>query len=222
MKKNIQKYFDFAIFDVDGTLINNMPLIRRVFAEILKEKLGLPQKESIEFLNSHTGLPVREIFEQVLITYHKNTDYEKKDVQRLTKLFLKKIGKDSSPCFGGVKEVLSQLQKNLRLFSTSGNSTQNVKISLSKAGLADYFDLILGSEKIPKGKEHIKVFAKSVGLSFSEFASKAFLVGDGKDDMAMARQCGIYAIGITNTVPAIELLNEGADEIIDKLEKLLT
>lgn len=216
MKKNLLKNFDFVVFDVDGTLVNNMPLIHQVFAEILKKELGISREKSIKFLDSRTGLPIQRIFKEILAIYHKD-----KNTKKITDLFLRKVREGTSPPFEGAKSVLRELRKNLQIFSISGNSTENIKISLKKASLINYFDLVLGSEKFPKGKKHIEIFAKKVGLSFREFTSRTFLVGDGARDMAIAYKYGIYAIGIANTVSATKLYDSGADEVINNLEELI-
>ncbi|MEK6846180.1 MAG: hypothetical protein AABY26_05445, partial [Nanoarchaeota archaeon] len=54
-----------------------------------------------------------------------------------------------------------------------------------------------------------------------EFFSRAFYVGDGPADMRYAKEHGILAIGITNTVSGEKLKEAGAEHIIERLEQVL-
>lgn len=128
----------------------------------------------------------------------------------------------NAPLFPGIKTLLKNLKQNgIKNFVSSGSNTNEVIFRLKKAEILKYFDLILGAEKIPKGLKHIDLFANFCGIPPQKFASEAFLISDGPNDMALAKSTGIFAIGITNTVNAAKLKSGGADSVIKNIKQLL-
>jgi len=213
MRRNIFD-FEFGIIDVDGTLIDSMPIHGEVFATILNEKTGIPKEAAEKFYRETAGLIIQKQFEQILDIYQKWAD-----VSEMVRLFFEEMSKREFKIFPGVKRFLAELhKKRVKLFATSGSKLEDLDKKLRDNGLLSYFKLIMGSDRIPKGVEHIEIFAETCNLPLEEFARRAFYLGDGPTDMKIAKRCGIYAYGIQNTVDAKTLIKAGADEIIETLE----
>ncbi len=220
MEKNILD-FECGIFDSDGTLIDSMPLYIRVFAEILNEKTGIPIKVGRKFYKETAGTPLPRQCEQILKVYSKTAD-----VQEMVELFFQRLDEEKNKkkfkAFPGTKEILRKLNaRGIKLFVTSGSRYQDLEKKLAEHDLLIYFDLIMGSDEIPKGVEHIKIFANWCELSFEEFTQKTFLVGDGPTDMRIAKESGIYAIGVKTTIDAKTLIKAGANEVVKNIKDLV-
>jgi phosphoglycolate phosphatase-like HAD superfamily hydrolase len=140
--------------------------------------------------------------------------------ERLIFTIYESLDGNSPELFEGTREVLWQLrEEGIELFLSSGSKSSSTKIRLEKAGLDEFFTLVVGSE-LPK-REHIPYLAQSLGLSLEDFASQAFLIGDGWIDMVSGIHYGLYSIGITNTLSPDLLRRAGAKEVISSLREFL-
>ena len=145
----------FAIFDMDGTLVNSMPFWDRVCGELLEQMdIETPVEElmdtlkpmtiaqTAEYLNAryHKTLSVRELSDgmcSVMLT-HYQTDVPLKD---------------------GVVPFLDALQKSgVRMCVASSSPTRLIEACLNRLGLAGYFECMLSAETVGKGKTEPDIF----------------------------------------------------------------
>ncbi len=213
--------FKYGIFDVDGTLLNNMDQSADAFFEIVK-KYSLPESARQIYLETN-GMNLNDQFKLVFDKY--KIPYNDELIAKLNKDFfaLRDNRKEwqNAPLFPGIKTLLKTLKENnVKLFISSGSNTGEIIFRLKKAEILEYFEIVLGGDKIPKGLGHIDKIAKICGLSLQNFASSAFLISDGPNDMTLAKKACIYAIGITNTISAAKLKSAGADAIISNIDDL--
>lgn len=214
--------FKFGIFDVDGTIFDNVRLMTDAFWEIVK-KFSLPEKEARKIYIETNGMNLNDQFKLIFDRYE--VKYDDALVKKLNKDFfaLRDNRKEwqNAPLFPGAESFLKNLRANgVKNFVSSGSNTDEVIFRLKKAGILEYFELVLGAEKTPKGLEHYAEFAKKTGISLQKFASQAFLASDGPNDMALAQKTGIFAIGVTNTVSDDKLKSAGADVVISSFNEL--
>ena len=212
----------YGIFDVDGTLFDSMSQYLEIFARCLYP-LGISTDESKNFFRQTAGMPLSEQFYSILFqTTQFKISPTSTIVQELVKKFFKISDQESPMLFPTVRKVLRKLRKEgFQLFATSGYRDEVLHQRFQGAKIDSLFQCILGSSRIRKGPRHIEFFANNCGVSFKEFCSKAFYVGDGPGDMIIAAKCGIFGIGITTTVPKEKLKQKGAKKIIRSLDELL-
>lgn len=218
----IWQKFKFGIFDVDGTIFDNMALCVDAFWEIVK-KYNLPEKEVRKIYLESNGMNLNDQFKLVFGKY--GIRYDGALIEKLNKgfFYLRDNSKEwqNAPLFPEIKILLAKLKQNgVKNLISSGSNTAEVEFRLKKSGILRYFALVLGAEKIPKGLKHFDEFANYCGFPPKEFSKNSFLLSDGPNDMALAKQGGIFAIGITNTVNAEKLKSVGADIVISKAEEL--
>jgi phosphoglycolate phosphatase len=203
-----------VVMDVDGTIFNTMPIYGKIFAEILYEKCKISKEESWNFYKNSAGTPVVEQFRTLL--KHHNLD-ENLAPQMREELF--RFGDVDVPLFSEAREAIKFLaiRRELSLFASSGTQTHVLYSRFRKAEVFDYFEMILGSDVIPKSAVHIEIFAIAKRVLRKDFAARAVYVGDGPQDMKIAKECGIKAIGVATTVSAAKLRENGADAVIKEL-----
>lgn len=242
----IWQKFKFGIFDVDGTLFDNMALCADAFLEIIKNfNFQETPEEMRKIYLATNGMNLNDQFKLFFDKYGINpytylpqsNPYVKKNVLgvrvKYDEALIKKLNKkffdlrdnwkewQNAPLFPGVEKLLEKLNaKNIAFFISSGSNGDEISRRLKNSGILKYFDSVLGGEKIPKGALHIEEFAEKCGLPAQKFASHAFFVSDGPNDMAIAKKTGIFAIGITNTVSPAKLKSAGADIVISGIEQL--
>jgi len=208
---------EFGIFDIHGTLIDNKQLYRKALLALVK--FGLRVRAQSELYLPTGGIPLPCLAKQ-LCQSRSLTWLAKKTDSNLLKLCTI-IDKRKLRLIDEAQETLDQLFKNkIKLFASTGGETHRARNSLQKLGIFGFFTKILGSDQVPK-REHFNHFARHLDLPLEEFTRQAFLVSDGPVDLTLATECGIYSIGITNTLSSNFLLEAGATEVISNLRELL-
>lgn len=204
----------YAVMDVDGTIFDTMPVYEKIFAKILYEKCKIPKEKSMYFYKNSAGMPVLEQFKEVLKNYSCDVNLA---FEMRKELF--KYTEADVPLFPQAFESIKFLsvKRTLSLFASSGTQSFVLDERFKKAKIFDYFQMILGSEVIPKSAIHIEIFARVVKLPRKDFSARAIYIGDGPTDMKIAKECGIRAIGVATTVSAEKLREFGADAVIKEL-----
>jgi phosphoglycolate phosphatase-like HAD superfamily hydrolase len=211
--------FKFAVFDLDGTLVNSMPVYQDTFASIL-ERYGVERGFCQRYYQNSAGTPLAKQFERMM-----PPELVEKDpmlIPSLVNEFFSLVESLDFEFFSGVKHLLHLLkQRGKSMFVSTG--TRNPQARLERIGCYYFFVRAIGADELPKGPEHFHLFAECLGVSVPEFCANAFMVGDGPSDMRLARQMRVgYAIGVTNTVDSEKLMASGADETIDDIRDLMT
>lgn len=210
--------YKFGIFDVDGNLVDSMPVYTETFSGILSRRFGISVKESSKYYLTSTGTPLDVQFGHMLEKNDKSTE----GIQGMTEEFFNTVNQVNYQFYDGAKDLVKELiKRRFTLFVTTGSQTSVTMNKLEKAGIANCFELILGSSEILKGPKHIDKFAELAGMSIKEFSSQAFYCGDGGRDMEIAKMFGIYAVGVAQTVSKKKLLEAGADVAVDRIGEVI-
>jgi HAD superfamily hydrolase (TIGR01549 family) len=164
------------------------------------------------------GIPFKDILLNIIMTH---TPHLLGNIEKIMVDFFEKAEKQIDyKLFPQTEETLRQLYNNkLRLFISTACVRRIVTKKIKP--IEKYFETVITSDQTPKSKKHMEELAKYAGVNLMEFSKHAFFVGDTKKDMDIAKECDIYAIGITNTISAEKLKTFGANAIIKNLSELL-
>ncbi|MEK7627031.1 MAG: HAD hydrolase-like protein [Patescibacteria group bacterium] len=215
----IYERFRYGIFDCDGTLIDSIPTYNKLLIELLKKKYKIPIKNKEKFTeNFGEGISFKEILLNIL--QNKAPRLIAK-IESMMVVFFEHADKQINyQLFPNTEQTLDAMfKKGMTLFIST--ACVNHVVNKKTRDIKHFFKYIMSSEKIPKSAAHIEKFIELTGDTKEEFCKRAFFVGDTKKDMEIAKECGIYAIGITNTVSAEKLKMFGANAIIKDLSELL-
>ncbi len=106
----------------------------------------------------------------------------------------------------GALELIKFARSNFdKTFISSGVPMEEIRYLTKLNGIADYFDLILGTNKqFPTKYDHFAEIRKKWPLS------KLLFVADGLTDMKISKESGAVPIGLPTNHSKRELLNAGA------------
>lgn len=202
----------YGIFDIDGTLFNSLPNYHEKWCKFW-EKLGI-EKESLSPKIQKIFLLVEKEIACLDIRLGMLGILIKKIVWRIFDM-----KKNENPkLFPNVNNLLEILFDKKILFISTASFCANIR--LEKAKIKKYFYLALGIDQSPK-INHPILFAKFLKISTKQFCASAFMVGDSPQDMKIAKEYSIFAIGVAHSCCAEELFNAGADLVVEKVGDLI-
>lgn len=208
----------FVITDIDGTIIDRMPVWQKVFAEMMLWRYNIPADIAGNHYYDTAGIHLSGQLE-ILLKAH-GIGFTAEEINALVEEFSQLSHRTEPEVFPGVKEVLEQIKKTGRyLLASSGSPTPELAMLFAKHGLP--YDFFLGSDEVKKGDRHIELLADHFQLSKSDFCKLALYIGDGPPDMEIGKRNGIFTLGITTTVSAEKLSAAGASAIISDIAEIL-
>lgn len=172
-----------CIFDLDGTLINSLPVVRTSLNRTLLKFSG--REYSDRELSSLFGPTEEGIFKKLYPTlWEESLKFYLDEYDRLHA--------DYANPFPGIEEALQLLQaRKVKLALVSGKGAGSMEISLRHSGLKHYFEAIItGSEDRASKPEHIQQILALWKFQLEEVA----YVGDIAYDVQAAREVGIIPI----------------------------
>ncbi len=193
-----------VVFDLDGTLTDNMPCHAEAFAVFL-ERHGLPPL-TMEMRRRIDGKRNAEIFpilfgRDVTLEETRRFEAEKEGAYR-------ELSRDRLQPIAGVLTLLARLEeKGIGVAVATSAPEKNVAHTLGAIGLADRLGLVVRSDAVPRGKPHPDVFlyaARELGVAPD--ACLAF--EDAPVGVTAAVRAGMRCVAITSSFPA-EMFSDG-------------
>jgi phosphoglycolate phosphatase-like HAD superfamily hydrolase len=181
-----------VVFDLDGTILDDLGLISGVAADVMHTAFGTPPEEGRVHYLATTGMPFEAQLAQLYpsapamlrkstaVTFHQ---------RKVTEAYSK-----AKP-FPEVPKLLKRLgSERWTLAVSTGAETEMADILLEREGLRYWFEEVLGSGEGTK-REHLAEYRRR----FPEVP--VFLVGDSRFDMEAATSVpGVTALGRASTV----------------------
>ncbi|MCK5278101.1 MAG: beta-phosphoglucomutase family hydrolase [Cyclobacteriaceae bacterium] len=177
------------IFDLDGTLVDSMPLHYEAWKDVCAIK-GLSFSE--EEFYSLAGVPTDRISE--ILNERHGTDFEPKAVSNLKEeTYLKKIDKlqPIKPVF----ELAKQYHGKLPMAIGTGSPGRHSWEAVRALGLDKYFDILVSKNDVKEGKPNPETFLKCAkAMDISPEYCQVF--EDGDPGLQAAKTAGMIATDI--------------------------
>lgn len=171
------------IFDLDGTLVNTLPIVFTAFHKTLLEFSGYCYSD--DELCSLFGPSEEGIFKKLFPdSWEVPLNYYLQEYEKLHSVY-------GEP-FPGIKEALSLLKnRGLKLAIVSSKGPSTMDISLRHSGLKPFFEVIeTGSEEGASKPDHIKKVLDIWNCSPAEVV----YVGDIAYDVEAAKEAGVVPV----------------------------
>lgn len=164
-------------FDMDGTLIDDMPLIANVAADVMHRAFGTPPADAKVHYFATTGMP----FEAQLAQLYPDAPLQLR--AQTARLFHERKVREAyafAKIFPEVPRILKQLDRERwTLVVSTGAEREVSELLLEREGIRIWFDAVLGSGQGTK-REHLGEFRRRYS------GAPVFLVGDSRFDLEAA------------------------------------
>ncbi len=210
--------YKLIIFDFDGTLGDTRKNIVTTMQLTIAE-LQLQQRSERQCAAT-IGLPLTGCFKALFPDLPPELIQRCADTYR--SIFDEKLRDIIPQAFPGVVETLTALGKQgVTLTIASSRSNASLVRLTRDMGISDVIFLTLGSDDVERAKPHPEAVLKTLDTTHFK-ADEALVVGDMAVDILMGANAGTRTCGVTwGNGSREELLQAGADFIIDKMEDLL-
>lgn len=201
------------IFDLDGTLVDTLPDIARAI-NLARGSFDLPELPVKEIVR-HVGSGTEFLARHTIPVAPENFP----EAHRRYLAFYDQHMLDECVLHEGVEPILERFRERSLAVITNKPERQTEKI-LAAAGVRSYFNVVLGGDALEKMKPDplpLLHYMKLEGLRPAEVV----MIGDGINDIRAGKAAGVMTVGVTfGVADREELLAEGADGVIDKMEEL--
>jgi HAD superfamily hydrolase (TIGR01509 family) len=209
--------FTAVLFDMDGTLVDNMGFHTKALLEVAKRIFG-KELEPDQVNRDFSGMKNAEIFRILAdrpIAGSEAKAWEDEKEQRYRELYAPYM----IP-LQGVESLLARLrQAGIRLAVASAAPRENLSFVLDGLELRGRFDAVIGQDDAPRGKPAPDLFltaAKRLGTD----PSMCLVFEDAVNGILGAKAAGMQAAGLTTVCSTETLLQAGAHWTMPDLTEL--
>lgn len=207
-----------VILDLDGTLVDSQHVIVQMMT-VAAVQTGLPVP-SDDAVKSIIGLSLDHAIYELFPMAEGSKLPDVVEAYRTEALRVRAQPNDPEILFDGARDFVSLLRQSGYLLGiATGKARRGVDHFCKKYEMVGWFDTIQTPDTNP-GKPHpgmIESALSETGASIEH----AVMVGDTTFDIEMARNAGVFAIGVgwgNHHIPALE--QAGADHIVQSMEDL--
>lgn len=204
---------DLVLFDLDGTLLDTLPLIETTFRYAF-EQMGIPWEDGA--VMKTVGLPLRDACRQF-------------GGDRWQELFDCYVGYQLAihdahvKVFPGTREALAELKPLVKGMGVVTSKRRPVaQRGLLVTGLDHYMQHLVALEDVEKPKPH----AEPVMRGLEKFGAKpeqAVFVGDSCFDIISGREAGVVTVGVSwGMAGPDDLLGAKPDFLVDNWPDLVS
>lgn len=201
-----------VLFDLDGTLVDSLPLIFRTYRHVFDE-MNIPWDE--KGIEKMIGLPLKDIgkhftgkeesrFEDLYQTYYH------RDLDLFTRLF------------PGTLDMLSNLEKRqIKLGIVTSKGKPGTKRTTAFTGIDRFMDVIITAHDLLKHKPDPEPLLHAVEF-LGAHVSRTIYIGDSRFDILTGRNAGARTLGVTwGLASREEMVSLQPDGIIDRWDELM-
>lgn len=212
-----KRKFKYGIFDKDGVLTDSAKIHYEHFVALAQRHFGVAGVSLSEF-HSLVGTN----WDESLALYGDDLTVRQKFMADYDAEIGSKL--KQAQIFTGVISIIEMLkQKGLSLLISSSAPQDTVDLFLEQSKLGHYFEAAIGNPGRPLSKaEHFKTFAQRFEeVDNQNFFNQTFIIEDMAHGIKMAKDFGLFAIGLETSLTGAELKAAGADVVLPNHAALL-
>lgn len=189
--------FDALLFDLDGTLVDTMPLHYRAYAQVFQER-GLALAER-DYLGA-VGAPARHAIPLMLraagATGH--TEEDVAAIHRLKKGAFADILHTTRPTALPASRLIEPLAGSKKLAVVSSGNSDGVRAIIASMGWSEIFDVVISGDDVVKGKpdpEPYLLAAARLGV----VPARCLVLEDAQAGLESGRAAGMSVLDVTRS-----------------------
>lgn len=200
----LQESYELFIFDFDGTLADTIECVVSSYQHAFtKNNLPVPSREA--FINL-MGIELREVFQR--LTDHALDDSLYDLLVADYRSFYVEIVSSKTLLYPKVSDTLIELkEKGVLLAIATSKKTDVVTQNAKVLGIDQYFDFIVGADKVVKKKpdpEMLWYILEKMNIK----KESAVMIGDSTYDIDMGNAIGMDTIAVTWGAHSQEMLQK--------------
>ena len=212
-----------VIFDFDGVIADSEMLHLRAFNKVLGG-CGVAISKA-DYYGDYLGLTDIDLFKLLAERGILKADAGPIEelAEKKTRLF-EELARSESTIIEGVADFLQMLRDNdVRMAICSGALRGEIEMVLERAGLREFFEIIVSAEQVERGKPEPDGFVmalKKLNDKGSEplSAGQCVVIEDSHWGLLAARAAGMHTVAVTNSYDAEQL--SMAEKIVTHLCEL--
>jgi phosphoglycolate phosphatase len=211
--------YEAVVFDLDGTLLDTLEDLADSMNEALRRN-GYSSRP-LENYKYYVGDGVAALARRAMETVNPDEEVVKKIVASMRDIYAENWAVKTRP-YDGILELLNELAKRGVKMSVMSNKPHHFTLlcverffDISKFAVVQGVNDEIAPKPNPAGVDRI---VKTIGLPREKF----LYLGDTNTDMKTATAARMFAVGATwGFRTAAELLESGANKLIDRPEELI-
>jgi beta-phosphoglucomutase len=211
MSQSLNNYA--VIFDMDGVIVDNMGFHKKAWRRFIQKHA--PDTDLEEF-SRHFGKTNFDLI-RILLSGGVTRKKIKQLAEEKEALYRDLYAPYISPAPGLVSFLDRLEEEQADLVVATSAPPQNVDFVMNQTGLRKYFDKIVDSSQVEKGKPHPEIYRRAAALTHYT-VSRCLVFEDSYPGIESARRAGIKVIGLATTHPAKNL--KGAEKIISDFTEI--
>lgn len=218
-----QEYSWAAIFDMDGTLIDNTPYHFKSWQALFK-KYGKGELSKEAYYTEISGVPIMTTLKRLFGTDH--DDASLKELLKEKEEFYRKEYAPYLVAINGLENFLSEMKsEGVKMAMATSATVEDIDFILNKIPIRDDFDEIVNTSMVSRPKPNPDIFLKAAEKLNME-PSRCIVFEDSIAGIKAANSAGMKVVGITTGHPARDLhpvdlvINDYTDLTPQKLAEL--
>lgn len=188
--------FSAAIFDMDGTIVDNTPYHFKAWQELFRRH-NLPGLSKATYLNKISGVPIINTVRQF---FGEGTSKEQAEALAAEKQLLYRQAyltgiKEISGLVGFLKE-LKKAGKSIALATSSGSA--DIDFIFGKLPLKHFFDVLVTGNMVTEPKPSPQIFLKAANL-LNKKPAECLVFEDSTAGLHAGKNAGMKVAGITTS-----------------------
>jgi HAD superfamily hydrolase (TIGR01509 family) len=199
--------FDAVLFDMDGVIVDSMPLHREVWAAFARLHGLNPSEAEVRAADGRRAAEVVAL----LFGGHLATEELDRLAAAREVFFGEQLATADVRPVLGAETFLQDLGRAgvPRVLATSA-TPGNVRQLLGRLGFSDLFEAVVTAQDVSLGKPHPEVYLTAAGRVGAD-PQRCLVVEDALAGVQSGKAAGARVLGLTTSLAAAELTTSGAD-----------
>lgn len=212
-----------AIFDMDGTLIDNTPFHYKAW-QLLFKHYNMPEPSRETYKSEISGIPIANTVRR----YFADADEELiKTISHQKQAFYQQEFRPYLKAINGLENFLAELKDaGVKMAVATSSDMADVDFIFDAVPIRRYFDVIITGDRVSKPKPNPQIFLKAAE-ELNAQPEKCIVFEDSTSGLKAGNDAGMKVVGITTAHPAETVakvaslvINDYADMSLKKLAAL--